>query len=127
MSWTPSARRKGQRQTEAVAVALLHVLGFPFTLATAAIQEVPLVLTSGLGMTVSAASTRQQLRSANPVLGEDTMRPARLLAGLVVAVALLASASVRARENWPMYGRNLLHTFSNARLGLTPGNGAKLN
>ena len=63
MSWTPSARRKGQRQTEAVAVALLHVLGFPFTLSTAAIHEVRvpknrylsspvyahLVLTSGLG------------------------------------------------------------------------------
>jgi glucose dehydrogenase len=54
------------------------------------------------------------------------MRPARLLVGLVVALVLLASANVRSEENWPMYGRNLLHTFSNSASRINPGNVANL-
>jgi polyvinyl alcohol dehydrogenase (cytochrome) len=50
------------------------------------------------------------------------MRPARLLAGLVVSLVLLVSANVRAEENWPMYGGNLLHTFSNPASRINPGN-----
>ncbi|HEY2527193.1 MAG TPA: PQQ-binding-like beta-propeller repeat protein, partial [Xanthobacteraceae bacterium] len=53
------------------------------------------------------------------------MRQARILAGLGVALALI-SGNLRAQENWPMYGRNLLHTFSNTRSPINSGNVANL-
>jgi outer membrane protein assembly factor BamB len=53
------------------------------------------------------------------------MRQARILAGLGVALALI-SGNLRAQENWPMYGGNLLHTFSNTRSPINPGNVANL-
>ena len=41
------------------------------------------------------------------------MKPARLLAGLIVGIFLFTSVQLHAQEDWPMYGRNLRHTFSN--------------
>jgi glucose dehydrogenase len=54
------------------------------------------------------------------------MRRARLLASIVVAFVLLISGNAGAQENWPMYGGNLLHTFSNAASRINPGNVRKL-
>jgi len=39
---------------------------------------------------------------------------------------LLAGGSLRAQEDWPMYGRNLHHTFSNPDSPINPSNVASL-
>ena len=54
------------------------------------------------------------------------MRPARLLTRILVVFVVLISENVGAQEKWPMYGRNLLHTFSNAASRINPGNAGKL-
>jgi len=54
------------------------------------------------------------------------MRPTRIFAILGFALALLISDNVCALEDWPMYGRNLLHTFSNVTSRINPGNVANL-
>ena len=57
---------------------------------------------------------------------EDPRRGRKLRRKQVYALVLLASANVRAEENWPMYGGNLLHTFSNPASRINPGNVANL-
>src|SRR6516162_6124062 len=54
------------------------------------------------------------------------MRPARLRTRILVVFVVLISENVGAQEKWPMYGRNLLHTFSNAASRINPGNAGKL-
>src|SRR5689334_6957886 len=44
--------------------------------------------------------------------GRSQMFPSRIVA-LGFAFTLLISGNASAHEDWPMYGRNLLHTFSN--------------
>src|SRR5947207_90493 len=53
------------------------------------------------------------------------MFPSRIVA-LGFAFTLLISGNASAQEDWPMYGRNLLHTFSNTKSRITPGNVANL-
>jgi polyvinyl alcohol dehydrogenase (cytochrome) len=53
------------------------------------------------------------------------MLPSCIVA-LGFAFTLLISGSASAQEDWPMYGRNLLHTFSNTKSRITPGNVANL-
>jgi hypothetical protein len=57
---------------------------------------------------------------------EEMMHQARLMAGLVAGLALLTSAHLRAQESWPMYGRDLRHTFSNSASRINPSNVANL-
>ena len=54
------------------------------------------------------------------------MHPARLMAGLVVGLAVFTSMRVHAQEDWPMYGRNLQHTFSNQTAHINSSNVAGL-
>jgi glucose dehydrogenase len=64
------------------------------------------------------------------------MRSVGFLAKIVLGALLLASAGpppqpdpesdVRAEQNWPMYGRNLHHTFSSPQSRINPGNVAGL-
>jgi hypothetical protein len=53
------------------------------------------------------------------------MRAAAFLATVAFA-CLLGSTSLRAGENWPMYGRNLSHTFSNSDSQINTDNVASL-
>jgi outer membrane protein assembly factor BamB len=48
------------------------------------------------------------------------------LRSAVIAFLLMSSAKIHAQENWPMYGRDLQHTFSNSASQITPGNVASL-
>ena len=63
------------------------------------------------------------------------MRSARFLVNIALGALLLAGAGqpppeapsdTRAEENWPMYGRNLRHSFSNPHSRINPGNAASL-
>ncbi|MBV8096935.1 MAG: PQQ-binding-like beta-propeller repeat protein [Acetobacteraceae bacterium] len=54
------------------------------------------------------------------------MNPIRSLAGLVIAGLLLTGAHAYAQQNWPMYGRNLRHTFSNSASLINSDNVASL-
>jgi glucose dehydrogenase len=53
------------------------------------------------------------------------MRVAGFAAKIALGLFALASASLHA-EDWPMYGRNLSHTFSNPDSGINPSNVANL-
>jgi glucose dehydrogenase len=54
------------------------------------------------------------------------MRATRIFAALGFAFTLLVGGYARAQEDWPMYGRNLLHTFSNIKSRINPSNVANL-
>jgi polyvinyl alcohol dehydrogenase (cytochrome) len=56
---------------------------------------------------------------------EEEMHPVRVAFALAFALTLF-SGNLSAQEDWPMYGRNLLHTFSNTASRINPGNVAKL-
>jgi hypothetical protein len=45
---------------------------------------------------------------------------------LVVSVAAITRGQTPAEDDWPMYGRNLQHTFSNPASAITPQNVATL-
>jgi glucose dehydrogenase len=53
------------------------------------------------------------------------MRAAVFAAKIALGLLLLAGGSLHA-EDWPMYGRDLHHSFSNPESGINPGNVAKL-
>src|SRR5215471_7070236 len=54
------------------------------------------------------------------------MRAAVCAAKIALGLLLLADGSLRAKEDWPMYGRNLRHTFSNEQSLINPSNVAGL-
>ena len=56
------------------------------------------------------------------------MRTATFLTSIALGFLVMAGAGTgaRAEENWPMYGRNLQHTFSNRASQINPGNVAGL-
>ena len=53
------------------------------------------------------------------------MRAAVFAAKIALGLLLLAGGSLHA-EDWPMYGRDLHHSFSNPQSGINPGNVATL-
>jgi len=48
------------------------------------------------------------------------MHPLQVALALAFALTLF-SGNLSAQEDWPMYGRNLLHTFSNTASRINPG------
>jgi outer membrane protein assembly factor BamB len=54
------------------------------------------------------------------------MRLFRLLGIVAVGLLLLSGAKFHARQDWPMYGRDLQHTFNNPASQITPSNVADL-
>src|SRR5215469_5333332 len=62
----------------------------------------------------------------NPGIGAGAMRATRIFAALGFGLTLLVSGYAWAQEDWPMYGRDLLHTFSNIKSQINPGNVANL-
>ncbi len=54
------------------------------------------------------------------------MRLTRVLASLILGFLLVSGALARGEENWPMYGRDLRHTFSNRDSLINAGNVATL-
>jgi outer membrane protein assembly factor BamB len=53
---------------------------------------------------------------------EDIMRATVCVAKIALGLLVLMGGNLSAKEDWPMYGRNLSHTFSNEESLITPSN-----
>src|SRR5215470_4877742 len=76
-------------------------------------------------------AAKPAIRLAAPEPGRrGTMRRSACVAGIVVVALILCSAAKSTEwqdsDAWPMYGRNLQHTFHNPDAAITPDNVAQL-
>jgi glucose dehydrogenase len=55
------------------------------------------------------------------------MRAVIFAARIALGLVILAGGNLHAEEDWPMYGRNLRHTFSNDESLINPSNVSNLN